>query len=423
MKLNGMATTNDLVIEIGTDGTHYSTSGADVTAGSNISLYFKITLDATKFQSLSVDFLDKGRTNDEVEATLISIDAAALVTANPSDSFHEWNAGALTYIIDVIDDASINKNTNAIIYFSLGNFTVTNLPGNYKCWFIADYVENESGYTPPSTGKDLTIVCQNAIEPTIVDFYSDKYFVIDGQSIDVSILIKGEGNIQYAIFNSLAKQILPAREGERLIATSDQKATQRIRVNGNGIFELRVYFGTGSTEDYVFRQLYVQTVTDSTSRSYQLDDLETPPLAEKAMVMARIYATGKQLFGIAFNKKNGTFVLYKSENGIDDWQLQYRRAIKGKFDVPTPVQINPEIAGSPAALFAGKLLFIGGSSYATPAECQNSNVYAYDLTGKTMALQSGNAFTARMGHACIVQGEEIWVMGGVQFQFRLRYFK
>ena len=76
--------------------------------------------------------------------------------------------------------------------------------------------------------------------------------------------------------------------------------------------------------------------------------------------------------------------------------------------------IELDFAGSPGVVFNNQLYLIGGSRY--DVNFKSNEVYCYDFSsdlGWQKIEVKGNAPTPRMGHACVVYNQQIWMIGGL----------
>ncbi len=101
------------------------------------------------------------------------------------------------------------------------------------------------------------------------------------------------------------------------------------------------------------------------------------------------------LYGIFI--KNGQACLCSSKHPYAVWNLETDA-------------VPQDMGTSPGVGFKSRLWLVGGSSVA-PETCSN-RMYAYDAqTAQWQAQTAG--WTARMGHACVVFNQRLWVMGGL----------
>jgi hypothetical protein len=119
---------------------------------------------------------------------------------------------------------------------------------------------------------------------------------------------------------------------------------------------------------------------------------------------------GNTLFGV-FVDTDGRASLWSSATGFAGWQPE------DAIDPTNPAVEFPQAMKHSAGVFFGnKVWLIGGSS--VDADVVSNNVYCYDPLGRTWSdltatMGPPDAFTPRMGHACVVFKNQIWVLGGV----------
>ncbi len=127
-----------------------------------------------------------------------------------------------------------------------------------------------------------------------------------------------------------------------------------------------------------------------------------------------------RLYGI-FRDEKGSYALYSSATGVDDWRLDddiVPPVVKGTFP--------QDMGTSPGVYYNNKLWLIGGGSVGTNLGSA-SHVWCYEETNAPLRkrewVQKTNfpsEMTGRVGHACVVfprktgtkVEEEVWVIGG-----------
>ena len=99
-----------------------------------------------------------------------------------------------------------------------------------------------------------------------------------------------------------------------------------------------------------------------------------------------------------FKNGLGTYALYSSATGVDAWRLEL-----GDF---------PQVMGtSPGVYYRNKLWLIGGSSVFPNSPRNKVWCYGADKSWKEKG-DFPSTMPARMGHACVVFEDAIWVIGG-----------
>ncbi|MEF8719791.1 MAG: kelch repeat-containing protein [Candidatus Accumulibacter necessarius] len=104
-----------------------------------------------------------------------------------------------------------------------------------------------------------------------------------------------------------------------------------------------------------------------------------------------------RLYGI-FKNGLGTYALYSSATGVDAWR-------------PEPGDVPQHMATSPGIYYKNKLWLIGGSS--VDPDSPRNEVWCH---GADQSWKREEDFPptmpARMGHACLVFNDTLWVIGG-----------
>lgn len=105
----------------------------------------------------------------------------------------------------------------------------------------------------------------------------------------------------------------------------------------------------------------------------------------------------KKLFGIFV--KNRAAKLYSSEHPLSGWTLEHDR-------IPEKMQTSPLVS------FRNRLWLVGGSMADTDTGMRSNAVWCYKKDIAEWNPQKEVPWTARMGHACLVFNDRLWVLGG-----------
>ena len=379
------------IFGISTDGITFSDS-ISIQTGAGIDLYVYIKVDTAVLPSFMIDFNSPGFTN---RITVTEPVESSEHAANPkviSDA--DWGNVALDPPDKNITKKDlfysvITKTRNEYV-LKLKNFKITDTPGNYKCKLIT----KKTGMD-----KEASILCRHAEKPLITAFKSDRYFIINGDIITLSGEIKGSG-FTYAVYSDHEK-IYPTEDQPATLP--DFKFTHRVLAE-SGNYSLKAY--TDDKQVTISKELYVEY--------FKGQEVHTFIMFANNLTPVKTYAYNNSLYCIVYNETDKKVYLYQSDNGINNWTqvLVYPDPVTDPDGKIMPVEIDIKIAGSPGLVFKDKLWFIGGSSYSTTEECQNSDIYCFDFADKTISKISTAPFPARMGHTCLLVNGEIWVMGG-----------
>jgi hypothetical protein len=127
---------------------------------------------------------------------------------------------------------------------------------------------------------------------------------------------------------------------------------------------------------------------------------------------------GDPLYGVFVNPatKPETVGLYSSKTGFPPWEKKAGgQDFKDIQDVNDGVTYSlSDMSHSPGVCYESRLYLIGGSSVdPRPERCSNE-VWYYDLEKGSWVHQGPAPFSKRMGHACVVFNDKIWVLGGMR---------
>jgi hypothetical protein len=131
--------------------------------------------------------------------------------------------------------------------------------------------------------------------------------------------------------------------------------------------------------------------------------------------------SGARLYGI-FRAQDGTYALYSSETGVDDWLPEKGKFKGGSEETLKRGEAPEKMATSPGVVYKNKLWLIGGSSVKSNRHAVGDQIWSYgkhegeEIGWKKRVPEEGpkKNFSKRMGHACIVVNNEIWILGGYE---------
>jgi len=166
-------------------------------------------------------------------------------------------------------------------------------------------------------------------------------------------------------------------------------------------------FGLGATGTFSLHVVGKTQATPPVTVSVLTSDEWQPlmPLGNKAfpsVIFDSPPGRKGDLYAIFLRGEEREAVLCRSEDGISGWEVI-------NSDVPAGMETSPGV------VFNNRLWLIGGS--AVDRSAISGRIFHYDLAssreGWKEASAPGFADKVRMGHACAVDGDHIWVLGGV----------
>lgn len=242
--------------------------------------------------------------------------------------------------------------------------------------------------TPEGYG-DVTVDVMGADEvPKIIDFYPLKSVVTYNVSKD-SIQLYWETSKDSVVELFRLETKLAPLAGEPPAPTKTQPYFSDTMYDGAGLQPYRLTVtAKGKT---ISRTVFVRVQTPGWNKI----------ACEQGAPMTLLSDGGKHLFGI-FNTANGS-AIYPLDPTKGDLGQQTKMCQNGK--IPTGQE------KSPAVFFSNKVFVIGGSQ--VDASVFSKKVQVYNPIEATWTDQSENVpWSARMGHACVVYDDKLWVLGG-----------
>ncbi len=258
---------------------------------------------------------------------------------------------------------------------------------------------------PPPTG--VVAIIDFAVKPSYIS--PQEKVVFSGRTANAR---------QRAVFDKSDKKVWPvggfdtAPEGREL--ASDFKTETIEGPSANATYTLKAWrevqtelIGQKAKEpdDQIGLQVHVEKLGQWDSRP--LVSGHYPALLLKSQTPLG-GGTGKMLYGVFIQDQphdEGVWTraasLWSSEAGFDDWKM-----------VEKP-EVPDGMAESPGVIHKGMLWLIGGSS-ADPTGPRSKSVWCWHPTkGWIHAKEPPSDFQPRMGHACAVFDDKIWVLGGL----------
>jgi len=270
------------------------------------------------------------------------------------------------------------------------------------------YAKNEGGRTKWVDLPDpaTIVIVKNVLQPVVIKFTakhiivaSDESTVLEWEVINSSAITINDGKKQLNIPENLFK---------------GEFKTDSLSLDTD--FTLTASNGSGSPVSYILPVKVNKNSAFVPEKQY---------LFEGQKLMG-LYQWKEKLYALVLYERgmNESDVLFwESFDGLN-WQKTnvYSKAPcfkSSRMDtsrIGASAEIPVDFAGSPGVVFNNKLYLIGGSRF--DVNSRNNRVYYFDFDlpedGWQRDIDAG--FTQRMGHACLLHEEKIWVIGGYDDQ-------
>jgi hypothetical protein len=367
-----------IFFEIPGTGEISSVTELTVNAGDTIDLAFKVT----NVTQLSISFRLSADEDEYPTEIAISESDWGDVIMEPINTSVKWK-GIGEVVITPPDQQKE-------FHFKIKGFTVSDLAGT------AEILAFESGVQLLPSLKIHKIKDDT---PFIQFFEADKYFA--NKNTPVVLHWKAKNVTKFRLYGK--------REIALSNAASEFYKIENLTESGNytleGINE--------SNKKQVTKDIYL-TAYENTKISVAEGQF---PL--RARILGLYPDTNKnELYALVQHERENVATLYKAtSNVLQRWKEEYAQTGTQSDEENTiqPATFPLELAMRPGLIFGDKLWLIGGSTYDPDVP---SNMYGYiDLrtkkwVDKGMIVYSGQPMLPRMGHACVVHDQKLWVIGG-----------
>jgi hypothetical protein len=306
---------------------------------------------------------------------------------NPPAGMKVWNTGVFPTALPVS--------------ISLAGFVSNTPPGDAK---IEILVETSTGRQQWSPGENYSITVRKELErwgkPGI------RYFTVNPNYI----LHAGQTAVTVSFCATDYETLTLFRNNEEVGNWTDQDAKNKII---SGVFPVRGKFPETEkpsiTSVYRLEGKYKQPanqteVRNALDRTVQVispgwNRIALPQGSPVRLFVANDFSgSGSDRLYAIFKHGRGTYALYSSATGVDAWRLE-------------PGDVPQHMATSPGVYYKNKLWLIGGSSVDPDSLLNEVWCYEADQSWKRKG-DFPSTMPARMGHACVVFEDAIWVIGG-----------
>jgi len=306
---------------------------------------------------------------------------------NPPAGKKAWNTGAFPTALPVS--------------ISLTRFVSNTPPGDAE---IEVLVETSTGTNKWSTGKKSSIAVKKELEPR--DKPEIRYFTVNPNYI----LHAGQTAVTVSFCATGYETLTLFRNNEEVGNWSAQDAQKKTiscafpaqgqipeteKPSITSVYRLEGKYKEPADQTEVRNALdrTVQVISPGWNR------IALPQGSPVRLFVANDFSGSgsDRLYGI-FRNAGGSYVLYSSATGVDAWRLE-------------PGDVPQHMATSPGVYYKNKLWLIGGSSVDPNSPRNEVWCYGADMSWKKKG-DFLSTMPARMGHACVVVGEMLWVIGG-----------
>lgn len=349
-----------------------------VNAGDTIDLAFKVT-NVTK---LSISFRLSAEEDEDPTEIAISESDWGGVIMEPKNTSVKWK-GVGEVIITPPDQQKE-------FHFKIKGFTVFDLAGT------AEILAFESGV---QLLPSLKIHKIKDDVPFIEFFEADKYFA--NKNTPVALHWKGKNVTKFRLYGK-REIMLPD-------AISDTYKVENLTESGNYTL---VGFNESNKKE-VTKDLYL-TVYENTKVS--IAGLQFPA---NARILGLYPDMDKnELYALVQHEREDVATLYKATNNIlQRWKEEYAHTDTQPDAKNTiqPATFPLELATRPGLIYGDKLWLVGGSAYDPDVPgntCGYIDLNTKKWVDKGTITHNGQPMLPRMGHACVVHDQKLWVIGG-----------
>ncbi|MBK7954125.1 MAG: hypothetical protein IPK02_09290 [Candidatus Accumulibacter sp.] len=368
-----IAPTADTAVKIG--GSHAATNQVriEVRASPQLPAETKVRVTVTVGCGAKEADLLASR-DDFVKITGQSAGKAAniVAVANLPSGKKAWNTGVFPAALPVL--------------IALKDFVSNTPPGGAE---IEVLVETSTGRQQWSTGEKSSITVRKALEPRnkpdIRYFTVNPNYILHAGQTEVTVSFCATGYETLTLFRN-NEEVTNCTERNSGVFFDKPSITSVYRLEGK-------YKEPDHTE-----------VRDALDRAVQVISSGWNRIALPQGSPVRLYVANDfsgsgwdRLYGI-FKNTRGSYALYSSATGVDAWRLE-------------PGDVPQHMATSPGAYCKNKLWLIGGSS--VDPDNPRNEVWCYEADQSWKRKEDfPSTMPARMGHACVVFQDTLWIIGG-----------
>ncbi|MBK7676725.1 MAG: hypothetical protein IPJ27_19260 [Candidatus Accumulibacter sp.] len=305
---------------------------------------------------------------------------------NPSAGKRAWDTGTFPTALPVS--------------ISLKGFVSNTPPGDAE---IEVLVETSTGRQQWSTGGKASITVKKELEPReepgIRYFTVNPSYILHAGQTAVTVSFCATGYETLTLFrNNEEVGNWPAQDAEhRIISGSFPVQGQFPETEKPSITSVYRLEGKYTKPD----QTEVRNALDRTVQviSPGWNRIALPQGSPVRLFVANDFSGSgsDRLYGI-FRNVGGSYALHSSATGVDAWRLE-------------PGDVPQHMATSPGIYYKNKLWLIGGSS--VDPDSPLNQVWCYEADQSwTRKGDFPSTMPARMGHACLVFQDTLWVIGG-----------
>ncbi len=368
-----IAPTADTAVKIG--GSHAATNQVRIEVRASPQLPAETRVRVTVTVGCGAKEADLLASRDDfVKITGQSAGKAAniVAVANLPSGKKAWNTGVFPAALPVL--------------IALKDFVSNTPPGGAE---IEVLVEISTGRQQWSTGEKSSITVRKALEPRnkpdIRYFTVNPNYILHAGQTEVTVSFCATGYETLTLFRN-NEEVTNCTERNSGVFFDKPSITSVYRLEGK-------YKEPDHTE-----------VRDALDRTVQVISSGWNRIALPQGSPVRLYVANDfsgsgwdRLYGI-FKNTRGSYALYSSATGVDAWRLE-------------PGDVPQHMATSPGAYCKNKLWLIGGSS--VDPDNPRNEVWCYEADQSWKRKEDfPSTMPARMGHACVVFQDTLWIIGG-----------
>jgi hypothetical protein len=384
-----IAHTADTTITIGESNKSPNKVGINVTAGPKLPAETRVKVTVTVGYGANVADLLASR-DELVKVTGLSDEKLVEIASVPNlpPGKKAWNTGAFP--------------TDLPVSISLEDFVSNTPPGDAK---IEILVQTSTGRQQWSLGENSSITVEKKVEPRgkpeILYFIVNPNHILHAGQTAVTVSFCATGYETLTLFRNNEEVGNWRSDAEnKSVDDTFPKDPETERPSITSVYRLEGRYTEAAD------QTEVRNALDRTAQviSPGWNRIALPQGSPVRLFVANdLSGSGlDRLYGI-FKNVRGTYALYSSATGVDAWRLEHG-------DVPQ------HMATSPGVYYKNKLWLIGGSSVDPDSLLNEVWCYEADQSSKKQSWKRKGDFPstmpARMGHACVVFKDTIWVIGG-----------
>ena len=250
----------------------------------------------------------------------------------------------------------------------------------------------------PDSSVDVTLSADNT-PPSIVYFRAERQVLPSG----------GETYLSWSVTDANKVTIRNQEKKKKVASQMDKYGTGTLSTDSLLSLEAE-----NDAEEDAYQSLTIKVFNGTDIAIHASAFKEEHEAKMPGRKLMNLYAYGEKIYALVLEEASEDVFMWESFDGFN-WHKSYFNSRYISFsNADNQAAVPLAFAGSPSVVWNDKVYLIGGSRY--DADIRSNEVYFYDYAELEKGWQklppATQMFTPRMGHACVVHGNQIRLLGG-----------